>query len=100
MKKANTNLKKNNAKLKKTNTKLKKEARNYGLCGTRIARQQNPDPAGSSFDLDFCQRFRQIDEFSPGDHPQPEVVIQHEVVAQVQPAGLFPRGTPEENTGL
>ena len=37
-----------------------KEARNYGLCGTRIARQQHPDPAGSSFDLDFCQRFRQM----------------------------------------
>ena len=31
-----------------------KEARNYGLCGTRIARQQHPDPQGSTFDLDFC----------------------------------------------
>ena len=38
-----------------------REARNYGLCGTRIARQQHPDPAGSSFDLDFCQRYPRME---------------------------------------
>ena len=39
-----------------------KEARNYGLCGTRIARQRHPDPAGSTFDLDFCLRYPQMDK--------------------------------------
>ena len=45
-----------------------REARNYGLCGTRIARQQHPDPNGSSFDLDFCLRCRQM-------NPQADAVV-------------------------
>ena len=37
-------------------------ARNYGLCGTRIARQQRPTPGCPTFDLDFCQRAREMDQ--------------------------------------
>lgn len=35
-------------------------ANNYGISGTRIARQKNPDPA-NRFDLDFCMRCTEMD---------------------------------------
>lgn len=36
------------------------EARNYGIGGTRIARQRTPS-LEAKFDLDFCSRFREMD---------------------------------------
>ena len=36
-------------------------ANNYGISGTRIARQKNPDPA-NRFDLDFCLRCVEMDK--------------------------------------
>lgn len=36
-----------------------KEARNYGIGGTRIARQKTPSTE-SKFDLDFCSRFQEM----------------------------------------
>ena len=38
------------------------EARNYGISGTRIARQHTPTPNRPRMDLDFCQR---VDEMDP-----------------------------------
>ena len=37
------------------------EARNYGLSGTRIARQQHPTEYEPSFDRDFCMRAAEMD---------------------------------------
>ena len=37
------------------------EARNYGISGTRIARQQNPTVDNPKFDLDFCKRAAEMD---------------------------------------
>ena len=36
-------------------------ANNYGISGTRIARQKNPDP-NNRFDLDFCMRAVEMDQ--------------------------------------
>ena len=38
-----------------------KKANNYGISGTRIARQQKPDP-NDPFDRDFCMRMEEMDE--------------------------------------
>ena len=35
--------------------------RNYGISGTRIARQRRPTVDNPSFDLDFCQRAEEMD---------------------------------------
>ena len=35
--------------------------RNYGISGTRIARQRHPTIDNPSFDLDFCQRAEEMD---------------------------------------
>ena len=43
------------------------EARNYGIGGTRIARQQIPS-AETKYDLDFCSRYEQMD-------PDADIVI-------------------------
>ncbi len=37
------------------------EARNYGIAGTRIARQQTPSEM-KRYDLDFCSRYAKMDE--------------------------------------
>lgn len=36
-------------------------ARNYGISGTRIARQQNPTDSNPPFDKDFCSRVCEMD---------------------------------------
>ena len=36
--------------------------RNYGISGTRIARQRRPTVDNPSFDLDFCRRAEEMDE--------------------------------------
>ena len=36
-------------------------ARNYGISGTRIARQQNPTESNPPFDQDFCSRVCEMD---------------------------------------
>ena len=36
-------------------------ARNYGISGTRIARQKNPTVSNPSFDKDFCSRVCEMD---------------------------------------
>ena len=37
------------------------EVRNYGISGTRFARQKNPTVANPRFDLDFCSRVEEMD---------------------------------------
>ncbi|MCQ2446426.1 MAG: SGNH/GDSL hydrolase family protein [Clostridia bacterium] len=37
------------------------EARNYGISGTRIARQQSPTVDNPRFDLDYCSRVDEMD---------------------------------------
>lgn len=37
------------------------EVRNYGISGTRIARQHTPTPNRPLMDLDFCQRVEEMD---------------------------------------
>ena len=37
-------------------------ARNYGIGGTRIAKQHTPTVANLRFDLDFCQRVEEMDK--------------------------------------
>ena len=37
-------------------------ARNYGISGTRYARQINPTLNEPRFDLDFCQRYAGMDD--------------------------------------
>lgn len=39
-----------------------KSANNYGICGTRIAKQNNPNPNAYEDDLDFCSRVGEMDE--------------------------------------
>lgn len=72
------------------------QARNYGLCGTRIARQQHPDPAGSSFDLDFCLRCGQMEQ------PADAVVVfggTNDYGHGDAPLGSFSDRTPDTFTG-
>lgn len=38
-----------------------KAVNNYGISGTRIARQQNPAADSPLYDLDFCRRFPEMD---------------------------------------
>ena len=37
-------------------------ARNYGISGTRFARQTKPSLENPKFDLDFCKRFSEMDD--------------------------------------
>lgn len=37
-------------------------ARNYGISGTRFAKQKSPTVSNPRFDLDFCSRFSQMDD--------------------------------------
>ncbi len=39
-----------------------RESLNYGISGTRIARQTKPTVDNPSFDLDFCQRVEELDD--------------------------------------
>ena len=38
------------------------EARNYGISGTRLARQYSPSLDNPAFDMDFCSRFSEMDD--------------------------------------
>lgn len=64
--------------------------RNYGISGTRIARQQRPTVDNPSFDLDFCMRAEQMD-------PDADAVI---VFGGTNDFGHgdAPFGTPDDRT--
>ena len=64
-------------------------ANNYGISGTRIARQKNPDPA-NRFDLDFCLRCTEMD-------PDADIIV---VFGGTNDYGHgdAPIGTPDDRT--
>ena len=73
-----------------------KAANNYGISGTRFARQKNPTVNNPSFDRDFCSRYAEMD-------PNADAVVvfggTNDFGHGDAPLGTFADRTPDTFTG-
>ena len=73
-----------------------KAANNYGISGTRFARQKNPTVNNPSFDRDFCSRYAEMD-------PSADAVVvfggTNDFGHGDAPLGTFADRTPDTFTG-